>query len=93
MFDGLINTLINLRNIIIYDILGVEYSTSWFTKRAYKKLRDNVIEFASDKKNDPKVMYHENIGARGDNTTLVDSKENPNIMWILTRLCHAGVDW
>jgi len=90
-FDGLINTLINLRDIIIYDILGVEYSTSWFTGRAYKKLRDNVIEFASDKKNKSKVIYSENTGGYGDNTTLVDSKENPNIMWILRPLSKDDI--
>ena len=89
-FDGLINNLINLRNIIIHDILGVEYSTSWFTKKAYKKLRDNVIEFAKETKNESKVIYSENT-IYGDNTTLVDSKENPNIMWILRPLSNDDI--
>ena len=80
-FDGLINSLINLKELILYDILGIEY-TKWFFNIIDKgQKRNRVDKFANDENNDNKVIYHKGSGIYSTGA-ITNSKKNPQIIYM-----------
>lgn len=80
-FDGLINSLINLKELILYDILGIEYTNWFFDILDVGQKRKKVSDFAKKEENESKVIYHKGSG-NSSTGAITNSKKNPQIIYM-----------
>ena len=94
-FDGFINGLLNLRNIILYEVFGINYRERGFldwalsvagTDRYLEHLRMYAFEMGDERKLNGYIVHKDALkkNTADGYAAVVDLKDNPNVLWMLT---------